>query len=180
MLEAAAKMEPKHLRRSLHLVSKIPPRIPEAIRARSSVALTLIDCIHLSDSNRDLVNELQDLITGISDREMRLETLGVAARKLCMKDENTPAADVKTILYAREQLCPLIKDELEKALTSIQIALSELLFPGTVNGTDKKMEEHGMKIMWDAERRSKGRINGRMRTVLKMNLVRTYAQIGMS
>lgn len=180
VLEAIAGIDFKHLKRSLHLVSKIPPRIPEAKRARSSVALTLIDCIHLSSSNVDLIKEVPDLILGISDREMRVETLGLAARKLCMKDEITPAADAKTILFVRERLYPLIKDEFEKALTSIQLALSELLFSGTNNGTAKEMREHGMKILRDAERRSKGRINGRLKTVLDMNLVRVYAQIGMS
>ncbi len=180
ILEALAGQYPETLEKAFKLAENLPARSDEAGIAFQNIASTAIDCVHILGPENKLLDFISKSLKRISKKEIRQEAYAFAVRKLCMRDETTPATSIDLIEFAEKSLLPAITEILDLTFTNIQIAVAKsLLANASGNEKKKELQSESMEYFRKAKDSLSSRSPEPYKLMLDFNLIRGFAQAGM-
>ncbi len=180
ILEAMGQDFPESLKWTIELAKKFPHGAEETNDALRNLACTLVECIHICGFEHMILPQLSAILKRISKKGLRDEATALVARKLCMRDENTPATKHELVDFARNELLPSLDDRVERDFTEIQIAVAEMRHSQLATG-DKREEfrARSESAFSELEKRLTQRLSEKQRVLLNFNLIRGLAQAGL-
>ncbi len=181
VLEALSGQYPETLENAFNLAQKFPVRSDETGIALQNLASTAIDCVHILGPEKRLLDFILKALKRISKKDIRQEAYAFAVRKLCMRNETTPATSIDLIEFAEKLLLPEITEVLDRTFTNIQIAVAKsLLASASENGIREKLQSESLEYFRKAKDSLSSRSPEQYRLLLDFNLIRGFAQTGMN
>ena len=181
ILEALSGQYPETLEKAFNLAEKFPVRSDETGIALQNLASTAIDCLHILGPDKKLLDFILKSIKRISKKEIRQEAYAFSVRKLCMRNETTPAMSIDLIEFAEKSLLPSITEVLDLTFTNIQLAVAKsLLASASENGKREKLQSESLEYFRKAKDSLTSRSPEQYKLLLNFNLIRGFAQTGMN
>ncbi|MBI2938537.1 MAG: hypothetical protein HYY22_10050 [Thaumarchaeota archaeon] len=172
LFQAKLGLDATALEQDYAFLSEFPNRFPELIEGYRSLAMTIVDCMHISEQRYAKHKELiQRSIERIRRKSEREDCYGLVARKLCMRSDAIPSESDGLVDIAKKEFLPRLSDKLERLFTTSQIGVASAL-RGDAKLAKKQFDY--CKSLFNS--RSSDRIKYARDTVL----LRAYAQAGFS